>query len=114
MRRGPISKPFNRLIQGRVIDVSRDATADDRQNAPPGPQTTPVDRDAPTSVPDKGSPTYTARIALSQADMVVDGVRRALTPGMAVTAEIRTGSRSIADYLLSPIARRTQESLHER
>ena len=29
-------------------------------------------------------------------------------------AEIRTGRRTIADYLLSPIARRTSESLHER
>jgi hypothetical protein len=46
--------------------------------------------------------------------MVVDGVHRPLAPGMAVTTEIRTGNRSIADYLLSPIARRTQESLHER
>jgi hypothetical protein len=33
---------------------------------------------------------------------------------MAITAEIRTGNRSIIDYLLSPLARRTQESMHER
>ena len=46
--------------------------------------------------------------------MMVDGARRPLQPGMSVTAEIRTGGRSIADYLLSPLARKTQESLHER
>jgi hypothetical protein len=46
--------------------------------------------------------------------MTVEGVRRPLTPDMAVTAEIRTGRRTIIDYLLSPLARKTQESLHER
>jgi multidrug efflux pump subunit AcrA (membrane-fusion protein) len=46
--------------------------------------------------------------------MLVDGARRPLQPGMTVTADIRTGERTIADYLLSPIARKTQESLHER
>jgi hemolysin D len=55
-----------------------------------------------------------ARIALSKVNMRIDGVERALQPGMSVTAEIRTGERTIIDYLLSPIARKTQESLHER
>jgi hemolysin D len=45
---------------------------------------------------------------------VVDGRRVALMPGMAVTAEIRTGRRTIIDYLLSPLARKTSEALHER
>ena len=46
--------------------------------------------------------------------MVVDGVVRPLQPGMAVTAEVKTGRRTIIDYLLSPLARRTNEALHER
>ena len=46
--------------------------------------------------------------------MTVDGEPRPLRPGMAVTAEIRTGDRTIIDYLLSPLARKTDESLHER
>ena len=46
--------------------------------------------------------------------MIVDGGPKPLQPGMAVTAEIKTGNRSIIDYLLSPIARKAQESLHER
>ena len=46
--------------------------------------------------------------------MIVDGERRSLRPGMAVTAEIRTGNRTILDYLLSPLAKKTDESLHER
>ena len=37
-----------------------------------------------------------------------------LSPGMAVTVEIKTGSRSIMSYLLSPLLRYKQESLRER
>ena len=37
-----------------------------------------------------------------------------LAPGMAVTAEIKTGSRRIISYLLSPLLRYKQEMLRER
>jgi len=37
-----------------------------------------------------------------------------LSPGMAVTVEIKTGSRTILSYLLSPLARYRHESLRER
>ena len=37
-----------------------------------------------------------------------------LTPGMAVTVEIKTGQRTILDYLLSPLRRYRQEILRER
>ena len=37
-----------------------------------------------------------------------------LSPGMAVTVEIKTGSRSILSYLLSPLQRYGQETLRER
>jgi hemolysin D len=33
---------------------------------------------------------------------------------MAVTVEIKTGSRKILSYLLSPLLRYQQDSLHER
>ena len=36
------------------------------------------------------------------------------SPGMAVTVEIKTGSRSVISYLLSPLLRYKQESLRER
>lgn len=102
------------LIQGKVVDVSRDIVDEDprtgqQDNTPESP-----DNPAPTTVPKADSPTYVARIALSQTSMMVDGVERPLKPGMSVTTEIRTGSRSIADYILSPIAKKTEESLHER
>jgi hemolysin D len=46
--------------------------------------------------------------------MMVDGQVRPLLPGMSVTAEVRTGRRTIIDYLLSPLARKGNEALHER
>jgi multidrug efflux pump subunit AcrA (membrane-fusion protein) len=46
--------------------------------------------------------------------MVVDGRREPLIPGMSVTAEVKTGRRTIINYLLSPLARKSNEALHER
>jgi hemolysin D len=46
--------------------------------------------------------------------MQIEGKPVNLSPGMAVSVEIKTGSRSIISYLLSPLARYRQESLRER
>jgi hemolysin D len=37
-----------------------------------------------------------------------------LSPGMAVTAEIKPGERRIISYLLSPLRQYRQDSLRER
>jgi hemolysin D len=37
-----------------------------------------------------------------------------LTPGMAVTLGIKTGSRGVIEYVLSPILRYRQEAMRER
>lgn len=74
-----------------------------------------VERVAADAVMDekKGS-YYPAILSLHQRDMVIDGKRMALSPGMNVTAEIKTGRRRVIEYLLSPIQRAGQESLRER
>jgi hemolysin D len=46
--------------------------------------------------------------------MLIDGKRIALSPGMNITAEIKTGKRRIIEYLLSPVQRAGMESLRER
>ena len=46
--------------------------------------------------------------------MQIDDKLVNLSPGMAVTVEIKTGSRSIISYLLSPLIRYKHESLRER
>jgi hemolysin D len=46
--------------------------------------------------------------------MEIEGRTVQLSPGMAVTVEIKTGSRRIISYLLSPLMRYNQEVLRER
>jgi hypothetical protein len=48
------------------------------------------------------------------AQMQVEDKLVTLTPGMAVTAEIKTGSRTVLSYLLSPLMRYRHGSLRER
>jgi hemolysin D len=46
--------------------------------------------------------------------MLIDGQEQAIAPGMAVTAEIKTGRRSVISYLLSPLRRYAHEGIRER
>lgn len=96
------------LIDGRVTDVSRDVVEPGERQTGDTPAALGGSQARPSE------PTYIARIALSRSSMMIDGRSEALTPGMAITAEIKTGERSIISYLLSPLARRTSESLRER
>lgn len=57
---------------------------------------------------------FPATLRLERAAIDVDGKPIRLAPGMAVTAEIKTGRRPVIDFLLSPIRRATHESLRER
>ncbi len=57
---------------------------------------------------------YPATITLNQKDMLIDGKRVNLSPGMNITAEIKTGQRRVIEYLLSPVQRAGSESLRER
>ena len=71
-----------------------------------------VSRDA---VPDeKKGLLYTSRIVLERGTMNIDGRTVALTPGMAVNVDIKTGDRRILEYFLSPLLQHEHESLHER
>ena len=55
-----------------------------------------------------------ARVSLDRTQMQVDEKLVNLSPGMAVTVEIKTGSRRIISCLLSPLVRYKQEVLRER
>lgn len=57
---------------------------------------------------------FPARVKLSNASMVIDGVKVMLTPGMSLSVEIKTGKRRVIDYLLSPLQQHTNEALRER
>jgi hemolysin D len=57
---------------------------------------------------------FPATLQLQQTSVNVDGKRIKLTPGMNLTAEIKTGRRRVIDYLLSPVQTAVSESLGER
>lgn len=46
---------------------------------------------------------YKAVIELQEMEVVVEGEARPLEPGMSVSAEIKTGKRTLLSYLLSPV-----------
>jgi hemolysin D len=100
------------LVQGKVLSISQDAITrnkpQDRGNeATAGAETT-------SSEPKGQELVYAARISIDRNQMDIENKRVNLSPGMAVTVEIKNGSRSIISYLLSPLARYKQESLRER
>jgi len=57
---------------------------------------------------------FPAVLRLNRSTIDVDGKRIHLSPGMNVTAEIRTGKRRVIEYLLSPVQKALGESLGER
>jgi len=57
---------------------------------------------------------YSARIALDRTEMQIDNRMVQLAPGMAVTVEIKTGTRRLIEYVMSPVLRYRQESMRER
>lgn len=57
---------------------------------------------------------YVASIILDRAMIDADGRRNALSPGLAVTADIRTGTRRIISYLLSPLQTTVAQAGRER
>jgi hemolysin D len=58
--------------------------------------------------------TFMTRIKLPTNRMFVHGQWVNLTSGMAVTAEIKTGNRSVARYFLDPLIQTAQEGMRER
>ena len=63
---------------------------------------------------EKGGLAYTARVSMDRSTMQVEGKTVHLSPGMAVTAEIKTGQRRMIEFFLSPLLKYAQESLRER
>ena len=57
---------------------------------------------------------YTTHITLHTNHMTVNDHEVKLTPGMAVTAEVKMGQRRVIECLLSPLLRYKQESGRER
>jgi hemolysin D len=87
------SFPFTQygVIEGTVTNVSNDAIADEELGL-----------------------YYSARVRVARSTMLVDGVDVMLSPGMAVTAEVTTGTRRLIEFVLSPVMQHVGESAKER
>lgn len=85
--------PFTRYgtLQGRIASVSRDAVGDDKRGL-----------------------VYSARVRLEKTTLEADGATFRLGAGMAVSAEVKIGTRRVIDYVLSPLAQHLDEALRER
>ena len=85
--------PYTRYgtVDATVASVTADAVADEKRGA-----------------------IFPATLRLGQDAIDVDGKRIRLSPGMNITAEIKTGERRVIDYLLSPVQKAVGESLRER
>ena len=78
-------------VKAKVDNVSADAVTDEKRGS-----------------------FYPAILTLEKKDMLIDGKQIPISPGMNITAEIKTGKRRIIEFLLSPVQRMGSESLRER
>jgi hemolysin D len=78
-------------IHAEVASVSRDAISDEKLGL-----------------------IYATRLRMTRSDIQIDGVPVTLSPGMAVSVEIKTGKRRVIEYFLAPLMRGANESLRER
>lgn len=78
-------------VEGEVVSVSNDAIEDDKRGL-----------------------IYSSRIRLKTDHIRVGGEDVMLSPGMSVTAEVKTDQRRVIEYFLSPLEQHRDESLRER
>lgn len=111
--------PFTRFgtIEGKVVQVSRDAIEEreatglaDSVSVSRGAQ----NQSALSPAARIQNLVYPTTIALARPLVRVGDNDVKLLPGMAVTAEIRTGERRLIDYLLSPVSEVMSQAAHER
>ena len=100
------------LLNGKVLTISHDAITREKPqerlvDKPQGAETT-------SSEPKGEELVYAARVSLDRTQMQIENKTVNLSPGMAVTIEIKTGTRRIISYLLSPLVRYKHEILRER
>lgn len=100
------------LLHGDVLSVSQDAIVRDKPADKAGEKS--LGADSTSSEPKGQDLSFAARISLDRSQMQIDDKLINLTPGMAVTVEIKTGSRSVLSYLLSPLIKYGHEGLRER
>ncbi|NWG32638.1 MAG: HlyD family type I secretion periplasmic adaptor subunit [Rhodocyclaceae bacterium] len=85
--------PFTKYgtIKAKVVSVSSDAVNDEKRGL-----------------------IFPARVALESSTLQVENKTVNLSPGMAVTVEVKTAQRRVIEYFLAPLLQYKDESLRER
>lgn len=92
------------MLEGRVAHVSADAA--ERGAGAALAQSSPK--------PPEEALAYRTLVSLDSQTLNAGGVQYRLSPGMQVAAEIHLGTRSVLEYLLSPVQKAFQEAGRER
>lgn len=94
------------MVEGAVRRLSADATEAPSPNTRSDALT---GRDRPM-----GPLAYRAIVELKSQHLEADGARYALAPGMQVAAEINLGTRTVLEYVVSPVRKAFHEAARER
>jgi len=109
-------------IRGKVVSISRDVV-DQTPYQPPQNDGYSQGANQPDQAQsgkqdDAGNtqqgPEYVAHIMLGQTGVMTDAGEVPLEPGMAVTADVKTGRRRVISYPLSPFTHQIEEAGRER
>jgi hemolysin D len=101
------------LIHGQVTSVSHDAIQREKPQDK-SEEKKQVGAESDSSELSGQELVYSARISLEKTQMDIDGKLTSVEPGMAVTAEIKTGKRHIISYILSPVISHTHQAFREQ
>ncbi|MBP0598491.1 HlyD family type I secretion periplasmic adaptor subunit [Herbaspirillum sp. LeCh32-8] len=105
------NKDVGFVEEGQTAAVKIDAFEYTRYGTLPA-KVTHVSRDAIQD--EKRGLIYTVKVELERPDIMVNGRAMPLSAGMSGTVEIKTGTRRVIEYVLSPLLQHGRESLHER
>ncbi len=110
--------PFTRfgVLRGKVVKIAPAAIAeqDAKRALANATATTIVAPQAPTAPGQPESFVFPVTVALDETAMKVDNATVPLSPGMTVAVEIKTDSRRVIDYHISPLVKIASEAARER
>ncbi len=110
--------PFTRFgaLHGKVVNIASAAISeqDAKRALANATAAANVAPEAPSAPGQAESFVFPVTLSLDEKAMKIDDATIPLTPGMTATVEIRTNSRRVIDYLLSPLAKIGSEALRER
>lgn len=110
------SFPFTRygLLAGKVTHIARDAIPQPDAAQIEGNPARAAESQTFAGAQRMQNLVFPVTITIDKPELVVHGRRIAMSPGMTVTTEVKTGSRRILEYLFSPLVEVSSEAMRER